>query len=397
MSRKERLARADIVVIGAGIMGASIAFQLTKNSDRKVIIVDERPPVGGASGRTFGQIRQHYSNELMVRMAIRGFEVLNNWPAEVGFGDPGYVRLGYMLIVVSAQVEACRRNIELGRGLGVDTRFAGPDELKEIEPLLETDGLAGGAYEPNGGYIDVTRMVLSWLGAGQSQGLELLSGMRVNAISTAAGHVSGIETDAGRIEAPIVINATGAWATDLLAPIGVDVPIERRRLDMAYLLQPPGTPNIGCCITDGNSNLVLRPDFGRHMLAVAYAGVMPEVVDPIGDAPAADHAAHLARIDQAFAERLPACRGAEIERNVSGAYDVTPDYHPILGWAPNLEGLYLAIGFSGHGLKLSPAIGEVVASAVLGREPVFNISALRPTRFADGEPMYLAYGPSARA
>ena len=118
---KDQLARADIVVIGAGVMGASIAFQLTKNSDRKVIIVDERPPVGGASGRTFGQIRQHYSNELMIHMAIRGFEVLNNWPAEVGFGDPGYVRLGYMLIVVSEQVEACRRNIELGRGLGVDT------------------------------------------------------------------------------------------------------------------------------------------------------------------------------------------------------------------------------------------------------------------------------------
>ena len=397
MSSKERLARADIVVIGAGIMGASIAFQLAKNSDRNVVVVDERPPVGGASGRTFGQIRQHYSNELMVRLAIRGFEVLNNWPAEVGYGDPRYVRLGYMLIVVAAQVNACRRNIELGQSLGVDTRFAGPDELKKIEPLLETDGLAGGAWEPNGGYIDVTRMVLSWLGAGQSRGLEVLSGVRVNAITTAAGKVSGIETAMGRIEAPIVVNATGAWATDLLAPIGVDVPIERRRLDMAYLVQPPGKANIGACITDGNSNVVLRPDMGRHMLAVAYAGVMPEVADPVGDAPAADHDAHLARIDKAFAERLPACRGAEVARNVSGAYDVTPDYHPILGWAPNIDGLYLAVGFSGHGLKLSPAIGEVVASAVLGCEPAFDISALRPTRFAEGEEMYLAYGPSARA
>ena len=389
--------RADIVIIGAGIMGASIAFQLAKTSDRKVVIVDERPPVGGASGRTFGQIRQHYSNELMVRLAIRGFEVLNNWSAEVGFGDPGYVRLGYMLIVVDAQVEACRRNVDLGRSLGVDTRFVGPDELKEIEPLLETSGLAGGAYEPNGGYIDVTRMVLSWLAAAQCRGLDVLSGVRVNGITTSGGKVSGVETAEGRIEAPIVINATGAWATDLLAPIGVDLPIERRRLDMAYLIQQPGKPNIGCCITDGNSNVVLRPDMGRRMLAVAYAGDMPIVEDPLGDAPAADHAAHLARIDAAFAERLPGCRGAQLERTVSGAYDVTPDYHPILGWAPNLEGLYLAAGFSGHGLKLSPAVGEIVASTVLGREPAFDVSALRPSRFAEGEPMYLAYGPSARA
>ena len=86
-----------------------------------------------------------------------------------------------------------------------------------------------------------------------------------------------------------------------------------------------------------------------------------------------------------------------MERTVSGAYDVTPDYHPILGWAPNLEGLYLAAGFSGHGLKLSLAVGEIVASTVLGREPAFDVSALRPSRFAEGEPMYLAYGPSARA
>ncbi len=397
MSSGERLERADIVVIGAGIMGASIAFQLTKTSDRKVVVIDERPPVGGASGRTFGQIRQHYSNELMVRLAIRGFEFLNNWSTEVGFGDPRYVRLGYMLIVVEAQLEACRRNVELGRSLGVDTRFVGPDELKEIEPLLETNGLAGGAYEPNGGYIDVTRMVLSWLVAAQSEGLEVLSGVRVNAITTVAGRVSGVETAVGRIEAPIIVNATGAWATDLLTPIDVEVPIERRRLDMAYLLQRPGKPNIGSCITDGNSNVVLRPDMGRRMLAVAYAGVMPEVEDPIGDAPAADHEAHLARIDKAFAERLPECRGAQLERSISGAYDVTPDYHPILGWAPNLEGLYLAVGFSGHGLKLSPAIGEVVAAAVLGREPAFDVSALRPTRFAEGKPMFLAYGPSARA
>ena len=252
MSSGERLERADIVVIGAGIMGASIAFQLTKTSDRKVVVIDERPPVGGASGRTFGQIRQHYSNELMVRLAIRGFEFLNNWSTEVGFGDPRYVRLGYMLIVVEAQLEACRRNVELGRSLGVDTRFVGPDELKEIEPLLETNGLAGGAYEPNGGYIDVTRMVLSWLVAAQSEGLEVLSGVRVNAITTVAGKVSGVDTAVGRIEAPIIVNATGAWATDLLAPIDVEVPIERRRLDMAYLVQQPGKPNIGSCITDGN-------------------------------------------------------------------------------------------------------------------------------------------------
>ena len=394
---RERLGAADVVVVGAGIMGASIACQLARRSDRRVVVVDERPPVGGMSGRTFGQIRQHYSNALMVEMAMRGFEVLNNWESEVGVGDPGYVRLGYLLLVVETQVEACRRNVELGRQLGVDTRFASPDEIKAIEPALVTHDLAGGAWEPNGGYIDVTRMVLSWLGAAQAAGATLHSGLRVEGIATADGRVVGVDTADGRIEAPVVVAAAGAWTGDLLDPLGIDAPIERRRLDMAYLEQPPGRPTLRTCITDGNSNVVMRPDMGPYLLAVAYPNEMPEVSDPAAPAPADDEALHRARLDRALAERLPDFTDAKVVRTVSGAYDITPDFHPILGWAPGLEGLYLAAGFSGHGLKLSPAVGECVAAAVLEAEAPFDIRPLRPTRFAEGDPMYLAYGPSARA
>ena len=394
---RERLGAADIVVIGAGIMGASIACQLATRSRRRVVVVDERPPVGGMSGRTFGQIRQHYSNALMVEMAMRGFEVLNNWEAEVGVGDPGYVRLGYLLLVVEAQVAACRRNVELGRQLGVDTRFVSPGEIEAIEPALVTRDLAGGAWEPDGGYIDVTRMVLSWLGAAQAAGATLHSGLRVEGIATADGRVVGVDTAEGRIEAPTVVCAAGAWTGDLLDPLGIDAPIERRRLDMAYLEQPPGRPTIRTCITDGNSNVVMRPDMGPYLLAVAYPNEMPEVRDPAAPAPAEDEALHRARLDRALAERLPDFTDAKVVRTVSGAYDITPDFHPILGWAPGLDGLYLAAGFSGHGLKLSPAVGECVAAAVLEAEAPFDIRPLRPSRFAEGDPMYLAYGPSARA
>ena len=194
-----------------------------------------------------------------------------------------------------------------------------------------------------------------------------------------------------------MIAATGAWITDLLGPLGIDAPIERRRLDMAYLEQPPGRPTIRTCITDGNSNVVMRPDMGPYLLAVAYPNEMPEVADPAAAAPAEDEARHRSRLDKALAERLPDFVDARVVRTVSGAYDITPDFHPILGWAPGLDGLYLAAGFSGHGLKLSPAVGECVAAAVLGARSPFDIHPLRPTRFADGEPMYLAYGPSARA
>jgi len=399
--------RADIVVIGAGVAGASIGYQLACHSDRQVIIVDARAPVGGISGRTFGQIRQHYSNELMVRMAMRGFHCIRNWAAEVGYGDPGYVRLGYLLLVTENQIDGLRRNIRIGAGAGVDTRFVGPDTVASIEPLLRTDDLAGGAYEPDGGYIDVTKMVLSWLGAAAAAGATVMAPTAVTRINTSGGAVTGVTLASGdEIRAPVVMAATGAWARDLLDPLGVSVPVERRRLDMAMRKQRPGTPQLHCCVTDGNSNLVIRPDMGRHVLAVAYPPEMPVVDDPLAEATTGDHRRHAERIDRAVRERL---HGMELEDEpvalISGAYDVTPDYHPILGWADEISdvsGLYLAVGFSGHGLKLSPTVGEIAAAAVLGVDQVGNAppldaSALRPSRFAEGDLMHLTYGPSARA
>ncbi len=395
----------DVVVIGAGVCGASIGYQLARNSELRVAVVDARPPVGGISGRTFGQIRQHYSNELLVRMALRGFHCLRNWTAEVGYGDPGYVRFGYMLIVTADQIDGLRRNVELGRRLGVDTRVVGPDEIAAIEPLVNAAGLAGGAYEPDGGYIDVTKMVLSWLGAATAHGARVLTPLGVQEILTAGGAVTGVVTDGGEIRAPIVVVATGAWAPDLLDPIGVHLPIERRRLDMVTLEQEPGARALHLCITDGNSNLVIRPDMGRRILAVAYPREMPEVDDPLADAPAQAHQEHSVRLKRALAERLPALTVAGTVSTTSGAYDITPDYHPILGWAEEVSdvaGLYLAVGLSGHGLKLSPCIGEIAAAHVLGVEqvagaPAIDAGPLRPSRFADGDLMHLTYGPSARA
>ncbi|MDE0067106.1 MAG: FAD-dependent oxidoreductase [Acidimicrobiaceae bacterium] len=390
-------ATADVVVVGAGVMGAGVAHQLAAQSDARVVVVDERPPVGGISGRTFGQIRQHYSNELLVRMARHGFNVIKNWGTEVGVGDPGYVRLGYLLLVIEDQLDALHRNIDLGQSCGVDTRFVGAAEIAALEPLLATDDLAGGAYEPDGGYIDVTKMVLSWLAAAQSHGAEVVSGVKVTALRTSGGRISGVSTDAGEIDAPIVVAATGAWACDLLDPIGVHVPVQRRRLEMTMLQTRPGQPQMHSCVTDGNSNIVLRPDMGRRFLAAAYPSEMPLVDDPLLMGDEDDQSAHLERIDTALAARMPALRGAVPLNHISGAYDVTPDYHPLLGWVPEMAGLCLALGFSGHGLKLSPAIGEIIAAIVLGHEPPFDPHPLRPTRFAENDHMFCAYGPSARA
>lgn len=391
------LTNADIVIIGAGVMGASIAFQLSKRTDKRIVVVDQHPPLGGMSGRTFGQIRLHYSNELTLKMAQRGVDFFTNWAREVGYGDPGYVPMGYLLFVGAHHLAPLRRNIDLAADLGIDTRFVNPDQIKALEPTLNTDGLSGGVYDPAGGYIDVTRIVLSFLTAAQERGVRLLSGVQVEAIRERSGRVFGVTTDKGFIQAPRVISATGPWTQDLFAALGIDLPIEARRLDMLYMRQKAGGPQLGRCITDSNSNIVVRPDKGRDFLAAAYPPEMPLSTSPAEGPNDVGDAEHLARVRAALIERLPGFVQAEPVRSVAGSYDITPDWHPIIGEMPTVEGLIVAAGFSGHGLKLSPAVGETVADLVLGREPQFDIHALRPKRFADGEPMFCAYGPGARA
>ena len=391
-----KLAQADVIIIGAGIMGASIAFQISQESDKKVVVIDSRLPVGGMSGRTFGQIRQHYSNPLMVELSIRGFDTLQNWKKRVGVGDPGYVKMGYMLIVASNQIDALKRNIELGRSFGVDTRFVDPDEIHQIEPSITVNDLNGACYEPNGGYIDVTCMVLSWLTAAQGKGVQLFSPLNVKEITTKSGKITGVITDQGAVMAPVVINATGTWGRDLLEDLDINLPIQNTRLDMTYI-DTGQRSVIRSCVTDGVSNVVMRPHWGNMMLVAAYPPYPIPIVDPVGPVDEQAYQMHHKRIKLAFKNRIPQLREFQVHSNISGAYDVTPDYHPIVGWAPSVEGLFLAMGFSGHGLKLSPGIGEAVAAMVLGRKSSIDVSALRYERFAENDLMHLAYGPSARA
>ncbi len=386
---------ADVVVVGAGIFGTSIAFQLVNRGAGSVVLVDRAGPAAGISGRTFGQVRRHYSNELTIRLANRGFEVLGAWTDEVGIGDPGYVATGYVLMVPEEQVAACRENVELGRRLGVDTRFVSPAEIADIEPLVSLDGVAGGAYEPDGGFVDVTKMILSWFAAGAARGLGSAFGEAVTGVQAEGGRVTGVRTERGVIQSPVIVNAAGAWGRDLVAPLGVELPITFTRVQMAVLRQPAHRPMIRTAVTDSAAGLVMRPDRGPLALAVVYEKEL--VLEERAEPDLGVDAGYEARVRATLADRVPEYADATWAGGASGVYDVTPDWHPILGWAPGVEGLYLALGWSGHGLKLAPAIGEVVADEVLGRAPKIDVSALRFERFAEGRPMRLAYGPGARA
>ena len=281
------------------------------------------------------------------------------------------------------------------QSIGLDTRFVEPAEILDIEPELALEGVAGAAHEPDGGFADAQKMCLGWFAASSRRGLRHHLGRTVDAIRVRAGRAVGLETADGFVPAGQVVLATGAWANDLLRPLGAEQPIELRRLQVLIGRTDPGRPLPSAVCSDAVANVVVRPDRGRQFCAVAYAGE-----DLLARADDCDHGLSEGYEDAVRAglrARYPGLAGFELVRGFAGPYDVTPDWNPIVGPCPGIDGLYLAVGWSGHGFKLSPAVGEVVAAEVSGRTPPIDVGDLRPERFAEGRLLRLSYGPGARA
>jgi sarcosine oxidase subunit beta len=385
----------DTAIIGAGIFGLATAHALCRDRAGSVALFDRSWPGSGDSGRSFSMVRRHYSNEVVARLAIDGSRTIANWADEVGIADAGFARCGYLLTVPERLVEACRGNVAMLQGIGLDTEFLAPDEIAAVEPELSLEGVAGAAHEPEGGFADAQKMCLGWFAAAASRGLRHHLGTTVRAILVEQGCVRGVETDQGTFAAGRVVLATGAWANDLLEPLGARLPIELRRLQVAILRTPPGGALPSAVVSDAVTNVVVRPDRGRQFCAVAYAGE-----DTLARADDCDHGltpGYLDAVRGGLQQRFPRLSEFSLVRGFAGPYDVTPDWNPVIGPCPGIEGLYLALGWSGHGFKLSPAVGEVVAAEVTGRTPPIDVSQLRAQRFDEGRLLRLAYGPGARA
>ena len=387
--------RVDIAIVGAGIAGLATAHALTRDRAASVAIFDLSWPGSGDSGRSFSMVRRHYSNPVVARLAMAGSRTIMNWEDEVGVADAGFVRCGYLLTVPERLVDACRGNVQMLAGLGLDTRYLERGEIPDVEPELSLEGVAGAAHEPDGGFADAQKMCLGWFTAAASRGLRHHLGTRVRRLVADGDRVSGVETDEGVVGAERVVLATGAWANDLLAPLGAALPIELRRLQVAVLRTRAGGPLPSAVVSDAVTNVVVRPDRGHRFCAVAYAG--EDVLERADDC---DHGltdGYLDAVRAGLEQRYPRLADFELVRGFAGPYDVTPDWNPVIGPCPGVEGLYLATGWSGHGFKLSPAVGEVVAAEVTGRTPPIDVTELRAERFAEGRLLRLAYGPGARA
>jgi sarcosine oxidase subunit beta len=370
---------ADVIVIGAGVTGASIAFHLMKHKAGRVLVLDRNLAAQGGSSRSSALVRMHYTLPEEVQLGVRSYEIFANWPDYVG--RPGHLKqTGFVQIVPENEIELLKKNVEMQRKLGANTRIISSEELGEIEPDWRLDDISCAAYEPDSGYGDGSVTANDFLARAKEMGAEFLPRTRVSAFNVEGGRVRGVKTDQGEYEAPVVVSAAGPWSMPLFRDVGFDLPIEPEFHRVAILQNPPGMKGGGCALIDSACLVYLRSEGDGMTLVGEFTG--PRGFDP-DDFPQSISHEELAEIALLGARRIPMLEDSGVVRSVTGMYDVSPDYRPLLGQTPGVEGLYMACGFSGMGYKISPLVGLTMTELIVdGRGKTVDISIFDPARFA---------------
>lgn len=376
----------DVIVIGGGIMGCSTAFQLAQRG-LSVILLEKKRIGEGPTGKSSAIIRQHYSNELTARMAYHSLQVFQNF-AEVVGGECGFTQCGFIMVVDAKDKAGLEANIALQRRVGIETGLIPPEEVKKLMPGLRTAVSLIAAYEPQSGYADPYLTVTSYAQAARRAGAVIYQDTQVTGIRLAGGKVQGVDTDQGSFDAPLVLNCTGAWGAQVARLAGVEVPIDPCRVQVSLFRRPPGEEAIHPVVADFEQAIYFRPETG----GLTLVGLIdPKEADAIVNP---DHFSE--NVSDAFVlasgERLVTCYPAlEQSQSIGGyasLYAITPDWHPIVDELPAGSGLYVCSGFSGHGFKLGPAVGRMLADRVLGvADPLFDASMFGYGRFVANQPV----------
>lgn len=377
---------ASALVIGGGIIGASVAWHLTQLGWRDVVIVDRAPgPGGGSSSRTTGSFRAHFSAPMCVRLSLLSRTKLDRFRDDTG-GDAGYEAAGHLWVACNAaELERLRDGLRSQRAEGViNVRELGADEVVRLNPALSPGGIVGGAFCPLDGFFRPMRVVEGYLAAAERNGVRALWGVDVQGFKrNAARRVTSALTSAGTMRVGAVVNAAGPWAAPLADRAGVALPVLPLRRQVAAGQAMDRVPaNMPMTIFVGDGLEVRRRD-DRILVTQPTPGHRGRGWDATVDPQWVTEVAALALA------RLPALAGTPFSTDSSwgGLYEISPDHHPVLGAAAECDNFYMAAGASGHGAMHAPALGQLLAEAMTdGASPALDIAPLRLSRFSEGRP-----------
>jgi sarcosine oxidase subunit beta len=389
----------DVVVIGGGSTGCSILYNLAKMGIKDPLLVDMAPQLAaGQTSRSTALVRTHYSTEILTRMALLSYRFFKNFGLELPGHVAGYVETGLVVGADEASVQPLMQNAAMHQSLGIDSRIMKPDELaaSAIEPMLNAGAFSLFAYEPNAGYAEPSTTAVSFASAAVELGAKVLTSTRATKIervptSSAGGY--SVMTTGGPVRCRKVIVATGVWSRPLFAGMGVDLPLKISRHPVAVFGRPAEYLGTRPVVFDFPRSAYYKPEGKElffvgslaHELDASGADADPDAYDQgITQEEAADFS------ESAVAAFPIMATEGSYRSGYAGLYDNTPDQHPIIDELSGhgYPGVYCVVGLSGHGFKLAPEFGRIIASLIVeGRFADYDVSVFRLRRFEEGRPL----------
>jgi sarcosine oxidase subunit beta len=372
---------ADIIIIGGGIHGASLAFHLAGYGLRPLVL-ERKTLAAEATGRSSGLVRMHYDLEPESRLAWESFQYFRDWEARVG-GDCGFRRTGFLQFVGPEYIPALRANIAMHQRLGIPSLLVTGEDVRRLAPAMEVGDIEFAAYEPESGYADPSSTTGSLMAAARQRGARLMQGCKVTGIKTYGGRVQGVQTTQGEFSACVVVDAAGAWAGEVARMAEVDVPITTWRHDTMFIRRPPELRLGHPTVIDFPKVIYFRPETGGLTLVGLEEGNVQGETPPEGEA--VPDPGFVERAVEQICKRIPAMENGSFHSSLRGYDGITPDQRPVLGQA-GPDGFYLCCGFSGTGFKIGPAVGACMAELIVdGRSRTVDISSFNPGRFDRGD------------
>ncbi len=381
---------ATTIVVGGGIIGAATAWELSRRGS-DVLLLEAGEFGGQGTGRSAAIVRCHYSNPQVVRMAIRARETFRRLPLLLDC-EPVYTRCGWLFLVDEADSAHALANAEMQEGEGLDTVEV--DDLQAALPGVVEDGIAYALFEPDAGFADPVAATRAFIDAACRAGSRALDHSPVEALVLDGQSGPAVRVGGELVGADHVVLAAGPWSLQLGRGVGLELPLEVfREQDVLYETAPE--PTLPCSLSSQIDRFYARPapEVGEAALLIGRGFPKEyEEVDPDRYEEEVDGSFE-ADVLTRLSGRLPRLAGMRRVGGRVGLYDVTPDWHPILGPVEGMEGLFLATGGSGHCFKLGPAIGELVAGSILGlRSDLADIEDFSLARFEDGRELRSTYG-----
>ncbi|NDU75340.1 FAD-dependent oxidoreductase [Actinomadura sp. DSM 109109] len=366
---------ADVVVIGGGVMGTSVAFHLAEAGVRRVVLVERDGLGSGSTCRAAGGVRAQFSDEVNIRLGARSLEAFGRFSRRPG-QEIDLHRVGYLFLLSRPEdVAAFEAGVALQNELGVPSRMLSAAQARRLSPLISTDGLLAAAFSPDDGHCTPESVVLGYATGARRHGAAIHTRCEVLGIETRDGRIGAVRTSRGRIRTPAVVCTAGAWSAAVGRMAGVDLPVEPLRRQIVFTEPIPDLPRPVPMTIDFATSFYFHAEGEGLMIGMSDPGERPGFFLGRSDA-------WLPRLTEAIGARAPRLLDVGLTGGWAGLYEVTPDHNALIGEDPSLSRFLYATGFSGHGFLQGPAVGEVVRDLYLGRAPFTDVGPLHAARFA---------------